>query len=72
MKLKYVKENKKPKLMSYEPFFITTYISPSNQYVIRLLDDDFIRSLHRAGLEKWAKYMSKRKRILEQTCNCIN
>ena len=32
-----------------EPLFITTYITPAWQFVIRLMDDDLLHSLRRAG-----------------------
>lgn len=49
-----------------EPKFITTYITPGKQYVIRFLDDDFIRSLDMAGVNNWRDYMKSRKRVMER------
>ena len=48
-----------------EPHFITTYITPSWQFVVRLLDDDLSRSLRRAGLFTWADYLADRKKIMD-------
>ncbi len=47
------------------PQFITTYIAPDRQFVLRLLDDDLIHSLRRAGLDKWAAYLAERKALME-------
>ena len=49
-----------------EPHFITTYITPAWQFVVRLLDDDLSRSLRRAGLSVWAGYLEERKQIMEK------
>ncbi len=56
-------------LGEYEPHLITTYITPSWQYVIKLLDDDFIASLDRAEIVTWAKYLSERKKLMEKVLN---
>ncbi|WP_191016729.1 CapA family protein [Treponema zioleckii] len=79
IKLKYakiIKENKngekvsavssKAKLSGSEHYFITTFIAPSGQYVIKLLDDDFINTLDRAENTTWAKYLAERKKIMEK------
>ena len=42
----------------YEPHLITTYITPSWQFVIKELSDDFISTLDRAEIVNWAKYLS--------------
>ncbi|MDE5614845.1 MAG: CapA family protein [Treponemataceae bacterium] len=47
------------------PQFITTYIAPDRQFVLRLLDDDLIHSLRRAGLDEWATYLAERKALME-------
>ncbi len=51
--------------ISTEPFFITTYITPSKQFVVRLLDDDFISSLEHAEVTNWSGYLKARKEINE-------
>ena len=48
-----------------EPQFITTYITPAWQFVVRLLDDDLAHSLRRAGLTTWAQYATDRKKLME-------
>ena len=53
-------------LSSFEPHLITTYITPSGQYVIKLLEDDFISALDRAEVVNWAKYLKERKKIMEK------
>ncbi len=59
-------EGKKAVLSQTKPFFITTYISPSWQFVVKLLDDDFIHALDRADLTSWSEYLKKRKASLEK------
>jgi hypothetical protein len=56
---------KKPVITKTESFIITTYIDPSQQFVIRLLDEDFIHSLERSGLTTWARYYDTRKKLME-------
>ena len=51
---------------SYEPHFITTYISPSKQYVVKSLDNSFIQALDRSEISNWATYLSERKKIMER------
>lgn len=53
-------------LSGYEPHLITTYITPGGQYVVKLLEDDFISALDRAEVANWAKYLSERKKIMEK------
>ncbi|WP_294427931.1 CapA family protein [uncultured Treponema sp.] len=53
-------------LSDYEPHLITTYITPGWQFVIKLLDDDFIATLDRAELVTWAKYLTERKKLMEK------
>ena len=50
----------------FEPHLITTYITPSWQFVIKSLDDDFIKALDRAEITNWAKYLKERKKIMEK------
>ncbi|MBO6219210.1 MAG: CapA family protein [Treponema sp.] len=50
----------------YEPHLITTYITPSWQFVIKKLDDDFIKTLDRAEIVNWAKYLTERKKLMEK------
>ena len=52
-------------LTDYEPHLITTYITPSSQYVIKFLEEDFISALDRAEVKNWANYLSKRKKLVE-------
>lgn len=53
----------------YEPHLITTYITPSWQFVIKELSDDFISTLDRAEIVNWAKYLTERKKIMEKVLN---
>lgn len=49
-----------------EPLYITTYIDPSQNFVVRLLDDDFIHCLERSGLISCARYYEQRKELMEK------
>jgi poly-gamma-glutamate synthesis protein (capsule biosynthesis protein) len=50
-----------------ESYYITTYINTAYQFVIKFLNDDFIHYLKNAGRNKWASYISERKKIMEKT-----
>ncbi len=54
------------KLKKVEPRFITSYILPTGQIVVRLCNDDFIKSLSRSGLFTWANYVQLRKNLYEK------
>ena len=66
IKVKIKKSGGKIRFEEIEPHFITTYINPSWQFVVKSLDDGLIHSLDRSDLEKWANYLQNRKKILEQ------
>ncbi len=66
IKVKVKKSGGKLTFEEIKPHFITTYINPSWQFVVKSLDDGLIRSLDRSDLEKWANYLQNRKEILEQ------
>ncbi len=46
-----------------EPYMISTFFEDDGQYVIRLIDNDFLHCLKRSGLKTWAKYIESRKII---------
>ena len=58
--------NEKPVIAETTPYFITTYITPAREFVIRFLDDDFISSLKTGGRADWAHYLMQRKQITEK------
>ncbi len=49
-----------------EPFIITTYITPSKQYVIKKLDDKFLDALDEAEICNWHNYLKERRKIVEE------
>ena len=51
---------------SCEPRFITTYIAPSGQYMVKTLDSSFIQALDRSEITDWSTYLSERKKIMER------
>ncbi len=46
-----------------EPIFITTYITTANEYVIKVMDEDFINYLISNNRNNWANYIRKRIKI---------
>jgi poly-gamma-glutamate synthesis protein (capsule biosynthesis protein) len=65
------KDSGTPALSSVSPIPITTYIDPSWNFVVRILDDNFIKSLKRAGLRAWAAYLAQRKLVTEHDAKGI-
>ncbi len=63
--VKMKKNGEKLTFEAIEPHFITTYITPSWQFVVKLLDDDFLHSLDRADVANWPDYLFNRREILE-------
>lgn len=61
-----LKPEKKIKLKSIEPIFITTYITPEWNFVIKKLDDNFIQSLEIQNRKTWAAYLKERKKLMEK------
>lgn len=49
-----------------EPTLITTYIKDGKDFVTKKLDDNLIQSLKEEGNEKWANYLSERKKIMSK------
>ena len=54
-----------PVITNITPHFITTYITTTQQPVIKKLDDAFIASLHDEERVDWAAYLAERKKIAE-------
>ena len=56
-----------------KPYFITTYITPAREFILKPLDDDFIRWLKETGQPKWAGYIERRLKInLQETKDITN
>lgn len=54
-------------ITSVTPYYITTYINTSFEFVVKYLDDAFISYLKNADRAKWAAYIEQRKKISEKT-----
>ena len=54
-------------IAKYEPVYITTYINEKREFVIKPLDDAFIKELAESGKGKWASYLQSRKEKAENT-----
>ena len=46
-----------------KPHYITTYITPKKEFVLKPMNDDFIRWLKETGQPKWAGYIERRMKI---------
>ncbi len=57
---------KKIQIAVINPILITTYITPKWQFVIKVLDENFIASLKDGGQKNWAAYMEQRKKLMEK------
>lgn len=49
-----------------DPVLITTYITPSWHFVIKVLDDEFIEELKLKKQKTWANYLGERKKLMEK------
>ena len=45
------------------PFFITTYINPNYEFIIKPLNQDFVDYLNKIPRSNWAKYIGRRIKI---------
>ena len=54
------------RITSAEPVLITTYIDPSDNYVIKQLDTALLTTLKQQGNKKWASYLQQRKILMEK------
>jgi len=63
----FVKKNSKakPELFRTKNIFITTYITPDKNYVIKKMDQSFIDYLNSNSKKDWANYVEKRIKINE-------
>ena len=46
-----------------KPYFITTYITPRREFVLKPMNADFISWLRDTGQPKWAGYIERRLKI---------
>ncbi len=51
---------------SIRPLFITTYINPDGDYILKPLDAKLIKSLNETGDTVWAEYLTKRLQITKK------
>lgn len=65
------KKNGPVKIYSYEPLFITTYITEKREYIIKFLNDDFIKELTNNSKKDWAQYAQKRLSINKEVTKDI-
>ena len=60
-------ENSTPKIVQSEAHYITTYITTAWTFIVKFLDDNFIRYLKKHGRNDWASYIKMRKKFMEKT-----
>ena len=53
----------KIRIAGTKPYFITTYITPKGEFVLKPMDNDFIKWLRETGQPKWAGYIERRLEI---------
>lgn len=53
-------------IQNIEPYIITTYITPSWTYVIKLLNENLFETLEKEKRTTWAKYLRDRKKLMDQ------
>lgn len=51
------------KIQKAEPIYITTYINTAYEYVIKPLNQDFVKYLYGVPRDDWAKYIERRIKI---------
>lgn len=56
-------KNKKPEIITTQNIFITTYITPKREYIIKKMDNNFLDYLYENSRIDWAKYIEKRIKI---------
>ena len=52
-----------PKIVASHKQFITTYINTANEYVLKKLDEDFVKYLYEVPRTNWAEYIKRRIKI---------
>lgn len=60
------KDSCAPYISAYKPYYITTYKSPMG-YIIKPLDDTFVKELNSNGQNSWAEYIKSRIKIVGGT-----
>ena len=67
LQVRFEKTSSKPKIVWVNPVLITTYITPSWNFVIKRLNDNFIKELKTSKRNTWASYLEERKNLMEKT-----
>ncbi len=71
IQVRFTKDEDGVKVSWINPMTLTTYIESDRMYVIKLLDDDFIQSLYSEGVKNWPKYLTERKKLMEQITGTV-
>ncbi len=65
-RVRFVKNQGETQIVFVDPILLTTYITPENQYVIKILNDNFLSELKSQENHKWADYLFERKKLMEK------
>ncbi|MBR1722183.1 MAG: CapA family protein [Treponema sp.] len=66
IKIKAEKKANEISIINCEPHFITTYITPNRQYVVKELNEEFIQTLDRAEVTNWSHYLRERQKLVQR------
>ena len=62
----------KIRIISTKPYYITTYITPKREFILKPMNDELIRWLKETGQQKWASYIERRLKInIQETKDII-
>jgi poly-gamma-glutamate synthesis protein (capsule biosynthesis protein) len=67
VQVRFEKTSQGVRIVFINPVLITTYITPSWNFVIKRLNDDFINELKGEGRDTWSAYLEERKILMEKT-----
>ena len=56
-----------PQITFAKPHYITTYINTAKDFILKPLDDNFVNYLYSIPRKNWAEYITRRKKITEES-----
>ena len=56
-----------PQITFAKPHYITTYIDNNQDFLLKPLNENFIKELNNIPRKNWAEYISRRKKITEES-----
>lgn len=64
--VRFEKSNGKITIVNIDPVMLTVYKTEERHYIVKLLDDEFIKYLKDNEKTTWAAYIEKRKKLMEK------